>query len=169
MLRDTTCCFTGHRPEKLPWGTRESDPRCAGLKRWLDRVVLDAYQEGYRHFLCGMARGSDLYFCEAVLSLRRLYPEVMVEAAVPCRTQADSWPAEERERYCGLLAQCNLTTLVQENYTPSCMIRRNRYMVERSSRMIAVYDGLPGGTRSTLAYALRQGLTLIQASPADFA
>lgn len=168
MLRETTCCFTGHRPEKLPWGTRESDPRCAGLKRWLDRAVLDSYQAGYRHFLCGMARGSDLYFCEAVLSLRRLYPEVMLEAAVPCRTQADGWPREERERYRSLLEQCNLTTLVQENYTSGCMMRRNRYMVERSSRMIAVYDGLPGGTRGTLAYALRRGLTLVQISPTDF-
>ena len=27
-----TCCFTGHRPDKLPWGTREEDPRCAALK-----------------------------------------------------------------------------------------------------------------------------------------
>ena len=168
MSREITCCFTGHRPEKLPWGTQEEDSRCAALKRWLDRVVLEAYQDGYRHFLSGMARGSDLYFCEAVLSLRRLYPDVRLEAAVPCRTQADNWPAEERERYRGLLGQCDLTTLIQEHYTAGCMMRRNRYMVERSSRMIAVYDGLPGGTRSTLAYALRQGLTLIQASPTCF-
>ncbi len=27
-----TCCFTGHRPDKLPWGIRENDPRCADLK-----------------------------------------------------------------------------------------------------------------------------------------
>ena len=27
-----TCCFTGHRPSKLPWGTREEDPRCVALK-----------------------------------------------------------------------------------------------------------------------------------------
>ena len=27
-----TCCFTGHRPDKLPWGIRENDPRCVDLK-----------------------------------------------------------------------------------------------------------------------------------------
>ena len=39
------------------------------------------------------------------------------------------------------------------------MMRRNRYMVDRSARIIAVYDGVPkGGTAQTLAYALRCGL-----------
>lgn len=28
MNRETTCCFTGHRPEKLPWREDEGDPRC---------------------------------------------------------------------------------------------------------------------------------------------
>ena len=26
------CCFTGHRPDKLPWGTNEYDPRCLRVK-----------------------------------------------------------------------------------------------------------------------------------------
>ena len=29
---DKTCCFTGHRPAKLPWGSDESDERCQALK-----------------------------------------------------------------------------------------------------------------------------------------
>ena len=32
MGEKDTCCFTGHRPSKLPWGTREEDPRCVALK-----------------------------------------------------------------------------------------------------------------------------------------
>ena len=74
-----TCCFTGHRPSKLPWGTREEDPRCLALKRRIRDAVESAYEEGYCHFLCGMAQGCDLYFCEAVLALRERYPEVTVE------------------------------------------------------------------------------------------
>lgn len=34
-----TCCFTGHRPEKLPWGTDEGDPRCRMLKKKLYDAV----------------------------------------------------------------------------------------------------------------------------------
>mgnify|MGYP005880787359 CR=1 FL=1 len=73
--RQESCCFTGHRPAKLPWGYNERDPRCVRLKERIADAVLLAYQEGYRHFLCGMAQGCDLYFCEAVLSLREKYPE----------------------------------------------------------------------------------------------
>ena len=29
--KEKTCCFTGHRPDKLPWGEKESDPRCRRL------------------------------------------------------------------------------------------------------------------------------------------
>ena len=97
--RQESCCFTGHRPAKLPWGYNESDPRCVRLKERIADAVLLAYQEGYRHFLCGMAQGCDLYFCEAVLALRERYPEVTVEAAIPCPTQADAWPEAERRRY----------------------------------------------------------------------
>ena len=156
--RKITCCFTGHRPSKLPWGEDERDPRCMALKKALLQEVELAYGKGYRHFICGMALGCDFYFCEAVLELREKYPDVRVEAAVPCSTQADGWSQENRDRYGRLLDCCDWETLVQHHYDPGCMLRRNRYMVDHSSLLIAVYDGMPGGTQNTLAYAMRAGL-----------
>jgi len=157
--RETTCCFTGHRPDKLPWGSREEDPRCLELKERLTAALERAYAAGFRHFICGMARGADLYFAEAALALRERQPDVTIEAARPCESQADGWPERERRRYLEILDRCNYETLVQHTYDRGCMMRRNRYMVDRSARIIAVYDGEPkGGTAQTLAYALRQGL-----------
>ena len=83
-------CFSGYRPEKLPWGGDESDPRCAVLKKRLYDAAESACAEGYRHFICGMARGVDLYACEAVLQLREKYRDVTVEAAIPCFTASSS-------------------------------------------------------------------------------
>lgn len=155
--RTVTCCFTGHRPSKLPWGEDERDPRCLALKAELARRVEGAYLRGWRHFICGMARGCDLYFCETALTLRdEKYPDLKVEAAVPCPTQADGWPQKQRERYRALLDRCDWETLVQHHYDAGCMMRRNRYMVDHSSLVLSVYDGLPGGTRNTLAYAMRE-------------
>ena len=159
MEREHTCCFTGHRPDKLPWRTREEDSRCLALKLRIKEALERAYQAGCRHFICGMARGSDLYFAEAVLALRELHPEITLEGARPCETQADGWPQAERNRYFGILDRCDYETLVQHHYDRGCMMRRNRYMVDRASRIIAVYDGVPqGGTAQTLLYALRKGL-----------
>ena len=125
-------------------------------------AVAEAYDRGYRHFLCGMAQGADLYFCQAVLHLKAQHPGVTLEAAIPYEGQADHWPPADRLRRQRLLNQCDLETVVQHHYTKGCMLRRNRYMVDRSSLLIAVYDGTPkGGTMNTLAYALRQGVETI--------
>ncbi len=163
--RPCTCCFTGHRPEKLPWGDDESDPRCAALKQKILDAVEAAYDEGMRHFICGMARGCDFYFAEAVLALRQRREGVSLEAAVPCPTQASAWRPCDRERWRALLDQCDLETMVQEQYTPGCMLRRNRYMVDHSALVIAVYDGGGGGTRRTLEYALRRKVPFVDIPP----
>lgn len=169
MSEATTCCFTGHRPHRLPWHEDELDSRCQRLREELDRQVDRAYQQGYRHFISGMAQGGDLMFCESVLRLKERHPEVVLEAAIPYPGQADRWKAPQQERYRRLLAQCDLETMVQQNYTPDCMQRRNYYMVERSGLLIALYDGNPGGgTCKTLLYAIRRALDVIQLDPARF-
>ena len=162
--KQESCCFTGHRPPKLPWRYNESDTRCLALKRRILDAVEAAYEEGYRHFLCGMAMGCDFYFCECVLELRRRHGDVTLEAAVPCLTQADRWPAAQRERYRRLLCACNFETVVSETYSPGCMQRRDRYMVDHASLLIAAFDGSAGGTRYTVEYAMGRGVDVVDVS-----
>ncbi len=158
MDREHTCCFTGHRPEKLPWGRNEANAACVQLKKRLTAALHEAYGRGMRHFICGMARGADFYFCEAALALREECPDVTVEAAVPFEGQAERWRTEERERYDALLGRCDRETLIQHHYDQGCMLRRNRYMVDHAQELIAVYDGRMGGTMYTIRYAMKEGL-----------
>lgn len=162
--KQESCSFTGHRPEKLPWHLDENDFRCKELKRRMMDALEGAYQAGYRHFLCGMARGCDLYFGECVLALRQQFPDVTLEAAIPCPTQADHWPPELKARYDTLLACCDLETMICAEYNAGCMQRRDRYMVDHASLLIAAFDGSPGGTQYTIQYAMRQGITVIDLS-----
>ena len=159
--RDHSCCFTGHRPGGLPWGAAESDPRCVALKDELSMRLQGIYEAGYRNFICGMALGCDMYFAEAALALRELRPEVSLEAAIPCGSQPDRWPKSQRERYNGLIDRCDKVTVLQYGYTRDCMMRRNRYMVDRSSLLLACFDGHPGGTMNTILYAERESLRVI--------
>ena len=135
--REHSCCFTGHRPQKLPWGMNEKNPRCTALKEELDARLTAIYELGYRHFVCGMAIGCDMYFAEAVLKLKAQHGDVVLEAAIPFGDQ------------------------LQYGYTPDCMMRRNRYMVDRASLLLACYDGRPGGTMNTILYAERSGVKVI--------
>ncbi len=148
--------------EKLPWRGDESDPRCVILKARLRDAIQSAYDTGIRHFLCGMATGCDLYFCEAVLALRAMHEDVTLEAAIPYEKQSSGWSEELRDRYNRLVSECDYQTVVQKEYTPDCMMRRNRYMVDNAGMLIACYDDKAGGTQKTMLYALRQGLTVVQ-------
>jgi uncharacterized phage-like protein YoqJ len=84
-----------------------------------------------------------------------------VEGAVPCQSQADRWTPEERCRWRACLDKCDLETVVQQNYDRWCMHRRDRYMVDRSAAILAVFDGTPGGTMYTLNYAMDQRLEIL--------
>ena len=161
MRRETTCSFTGHRPEKLPWRDNENDPRCLALKGRLAEAVEDAYQRGMRHFMCGMARGANFYFCDAVLDLRARHSGVTLEAVIPCEEQAARWIERERERYFTLVERCDDETMLQRHYDRGCMLRRNRYLVDHASMLIAVYDGMLGGTMYTITYAMKREVEVV--------
>ncbi len=164
MEREKTCCFTGHRAEKLPWRNDDGDPGCVRLKAVLADVLASLYAGGFRHFICGMATGADMYFGEAVAALREEHPDVTLEAAVPFQGQEKRWSAYWQRRYFRLAEACDTVTVLHSAYTPTCMMDRNRYMVDASRVLVAVYNGEPGGTRSTMLYAMRQGLEIIELS-----
>ena len=144
--------FAGHRPEKLPWGNEEADARCVALKQQLKNTLEALAWEGYDTFLCGMARGCDFYFAEAVLELG-----LRLEAYLPCPSQADRWSEENRMRHTALLLKCDAVYMVEPAYSPGCMLRRNQIMVDQCDALLTVFDGSPGGTGATIDYARRRG------------
>ena len=159
-MEELTCAFSGHRPEKLPWGNDEKDPRCMALKVQMEKALRALCQAGVRRYLCGMARGTDQYFLDILCRLREEYP-IKIMAAIPCPTQSDRWPETERRSYYEALRRCDETKLLEDHYTKGCMLRRNRYMVEQAQILMTVFDGSPGGTAATVAYAKARGLKLI--------
>ena len=159
--REFSCSFTGHRPASLPWGYSEEDPRCLSLKFELRCRLEGIYDCGFRHFICGMALGCDTYCAEAVLDLRASHPDVTLEAAVPCEDQAEKWNRRQQETYQRLLSACDTVTYVSHVYTPDCMMRRNEYMIDHSSLLLACFNGRSGGTMKTILYAQRSGVRTI--------
>lgn len=149
--------FAGHRPEKLPWGENEGDERCAALKTALAAAVVRAAEEGYDTFLCGMARGCDFYFAEAVEMAVEAYPHLRLEAWLPCPSQSDRWPEIDRARQEKLLLECAAVYMVEPRYSEGCMLRRNRAMIDRADALLTVWDGSPGGTEAAVRYAGRLG------------
>ena len=157
-----TCCFTGHRASKLPWGGDESDVRCVKLKQELYEIVTLLYREGIRWYVCGMALGCDTYFADAVLRARTECKGIKLEAAIPCLGQSARWNDGQRARYEHLVANCESKTVISPQYTFECMEKRNRYMVEKSGTLVAVTNGGSGGTLNTVNYAKKLGRRIIE-------
>ena len=53
-----------------------------------------------------MAIGIDMYAAEIVLDLKKSYPGITLESAIPCETQPVKWSEALRERYYTIAARC---------------------------------------------------------------
>lgn len=167
-----TLCFTGHRPQKLPFGFNENDERCIRLKTVLSETIETAIKErGVQHFISGMALGVDMFAAEIVLNLKEKYPQITLECAIPCRYQSRKWPEEYRKRYYQIARKSDLITIIKDYYTPECMFERNKYMIDKSDIIIGVCAGYPGrnsGTSQTLYLAKQKKIVIILVNPIDY-
>ena len=149
-----TCCFTGHRPNKLPWGYNEKGIRFFLFKSRLRKTIKESIKNGYNYFISGMALGFDMLFAEIVLSLKKKHPNIMLECAIPCLNQTERWSCASIERYNTIVSKADRVTYVSvQPYYNGCMQKRNKYMIDTSSLLIAVYNGLSGGTKQTIKLA----------------
>ena len=169
MSKNYTCCFTGHRPEKLPWGADEYSEDCILLKLKQIAEIEKLRRRGVTTFITGMAQGADIFAAEAVWTLKLAYPQEVIRliAVRPYEGQADRWSAEYRERYYNILAVADEEVILRPHYSRGCMQERNRYMVDRAAHMIAVYNGEVGGTKYTVDYAVKKGLEVVVIDPRD--
>lgn len=145
-LRKHRCCFTGHRPEKLSRTER-------AIKSDLKKEIKLAIKDGYTVYLTGMARGTDLWAAEIVLALRKRNKDLKLICAVPYEGFELRWSEPWQNLYQQILAEADLVKVVGNGYHPGIFQIRNEWMVDRSSRIIAVYNGQSGGTRNTICYA----------------
>jgi len=156
-LRQHRCCFTGHRPEKL---NRPENEVIEGLKKEIRTAIAD----GFQTFFSGMARGVDLWAVEIVLALRDEGTATRLICASPYRGFENRWNWEWQEWYRKVLERADLVRFICPEYSRDCFQRRNEWMVDRSARVIAVYNGGPGGTRNTVMYANRHNVPVINVS-----
>lgn len=157
-MEGKTCCVTGHR--SIP-----SDQTDA-VQQGLDQAVRQAIADGYTAFISGFADGVDLMFAEIVSQVIQKNPGIKLIAAIPYRKRLETLQKRERTKF--LIEQCSEIYVASEEYLPSVYVKRNRYMVERADRVIAVYDGRDsGGTVGTirLAHQMKKELREIPIGP----
>lgn len=106
-MKNKSCCFTGHRPQKFSFGYDEENEDCILLKLKMLAQIQEMRKKGVTTFLTGMAMGVDIWAAELILELKAGLPQedIRLIAVIPHEEQANKWSVEYRERYFDILAQ----------------------------------------------------------------
>ncbi|MBS6366127.1 MAG: DUF1273 family protein [Clostridiales bacterium] len=153
QLRAHRCCFTGHRPEKC---SRNAGQILVDLREEIDLAI----KEGFTTFITGMARGTDLWAGQIVADRKKENPDLRLVCAIPYPEFEKKWSADWQKRYQMVLEASDYTKILTPRFSYAAFQIRNEWMVNRASRVIAVYNGTAGGTRNTIEYAKAQGVCL---------
>lgn len=143
---------TGHRPNKL-WGYDLTHPYYLAMQRY--------FMEYLKEHKCtdawtGMALGVDTVFAHAVLCLKYEGYPIKLRCAIPCKNQSSAWQDPSRNHYKEILSMADQVHMVTDkNYTPECMEIRNKFLVNHSDRIIAVWNRSRGGTGNCVHFAKR--------------
>lgn len=148
MSPEKSCCVTGHR--NIPLDKTDL------IQAKLRQAILAAINKGYTHFISGFAAGVDLVFAEIISELKSEY-SITLEAAIPYLHRMNT-PDKTFHR---LIKNCDAVKILADHYSKGCYMARNRYMVNKSTLVIAVYDGRGfGGTAATVKYASTVGCVI---------
>lgn len=148
-----TVCFTGHR--SIP---REHAILLPGrLKGEIEKLI----QRGARKFRVGGAIGFDTVAALCVLELKEKYPQIELDLILPCKDQTRGWNELSVKTYEYIIASADRVEYVSDYFTSWCMHERNRRLVRGSQACIAYLAHSGGGTAYTFAFALENGLEVI--------
>ena len=152
-MKEQTVCFTGHRviPEE----------QMDEIGKKLRQAIMDQIEKGYCYFGTGGALGFDTMAARIVLSLKKVYPQIRLILVLPCLSQSKNWSVYDRRVYEKIKQLADKVVYISLAYTPDCMHRRNRHLVDHSSVCICYLTKPTGGTAYTFDYAKKQGLSII--------
>lgn len=176
-----TIGFTGPRPKKLygyDWNSKGNRLVIHNIRMAiLDFIQSKEYDE--YTFICGGALGVDQMAFESLIDLKeRLYPKYRISLilAIPYRNQPNKWPnGVDVNRYERHIELADYVVYVDQltGYTfrgvqigihhPKKLLIRNKYIVDKSEYIMAVWDGKTGGgTGHCVNYALEKGIKVIK-------
>lgn len=152
--RQHRCCFTGHRPNKLDYSESE-------IKLLLETAIDNAISDGYVTFITGMAEGVDIWAAEIVLEKKKHNTSLHLICAVPHPGFEKRRSEYETEQYENIIKNADYVTTISGNYYRACYQKRNIWMVDHSSLVIAVFNGTTSGTKNTVDYARKVSVYIV--------
>ena len=151
------CCFTGYRPEKLPFNINIKNKEYNDFENLIMKYILQLSDKGCGVFYTGMAMGFDILCAECVLLIRKIYKmPLKLVCVIPFDSQSLYYSDYWKRRYDAILRECDEVKVLSDKYFKGCYQKRNIYMVDNSDYVLTWFDGKSGGTKNTIDYAIKQ-------------
>ncbi len=153
-----TVCFSGHRPESLPDGGNPQSLVTGYIKKLINDEIVESLSDGYNTFIVGGARGIDLWAAEELLALRDDGYDLNIIVSVPYRGFGSRYYGHDAVIMHRSIECAEKVICIAESYFNGCMFRRNEYMVDHSSKLIAFVNDYRSGTGQTIRYAKKKNI-----------
>ena len=160
---ESALCLTGHRPEKLPRGEVLS-----GLTEALKYYLWQALRIGYTCYFTGLADGVDYIASDYLFRLREYNPQIRVIGVQPCTDYEQFFL--QRGYDPGHLQRMldnvdKLIVLPGSSEDREIFLKRDRFMADHSSAILAVCEDGRSGSMFTFSYAKKLGLAYCRLFP----
>lgn len=161
IVKEKTIAFTGDSVLTTPTGAPDHNLENV-VRTELYYVLEECCNEGKDTFLCGMDPGFDLLAAEVVSELKKSYSDIKLYAIIPFTGQEDEYDSEEKilcrrideatdgkrviwSEYCGVLSS----------------LKRNDFMIENSSEIIAYRNNNAPGAYYTVYKARKKNMDVL--------
>ena len=151
----TSVCFTGHR--------KIDSSDMYALKSLLDSTICGLVKRGVTDFYCGGALGFDTMCAHMVLYLRkRKALDIKLHLVLPCSNeeQTKNWSYNDKQEFYAIMMAADSIEYIGSEYTKDCMQKRNKFMIDNSSRLIAAGSSYRSGTGQTIRLAEKAGIDI---------
>jgi uncharacterized phage-like protein YoqJ len=152
------CSFTGHR--QIKYEHKKSLPNL------LCRAINFAYSKGCRKFLTGGAVGFDTEAAREVIKFRISHPDVSLVLVLPYINQSERWSDGQKDAYEYTLSVADEVIYVSEEYTDTCIKKRNLHLAEEADIIIAYVARAKSGSGQTVRMAMAKGKEIYNLYPA---
>lgn len=162
-MKSKSACFSGHRPHKLPNNTAIVNL----LKSRLYKAIIDSVAQGYCEFYTGCALGVDMWAAKFLIEMKNTNPKIKLHCVLPYSTHSKNWQLSDKYDLECVLHSADSVCCLSQGYYKGCFSERNKYIVDKSSLLIALIGDELSGTGQTIRYARRKGIKVIRINVAD--
>lgn len=138
-MKISSCCILEQRSKQD--NTRADTQAKTLLQKQLQEQLELLIEQGVRHFISGFAPGLESDAARLLLMHKEQEPSITLECVIAHEQQHICWSLRQQDAYFDLVAYCDYETMLQTQYSPQALARRDRYLIRHSDCALFLCEG----------------------------